>query len=70
MSGSPAASTPAFGMIPISIGSGGTAEIWSYGGNELEAALVDDSGKLVARGETIQDDWNFRIVAGCRFGQV
>ena len=60
---------PAFGMVPISIGSGGTAEIWSYGGNELEAALVDDSGKLVARGETIQDDWNFRIVAGVAPGR-
>ena len=49
--------------LPVSVGAAGTVEIWSYGGAELDASLTDESGRLVASGQTIADDWNFRVLA-------
>ncbi len=57
-----AAPLPA-GTVPLSINKEQTVEIWSYGAQEAEGLLLDSSGRTVARGEPIADDWNFRIVA-------
>jgi hypothetical protein len=56
-------------LVPVSIGSTGSAELWSYGANEVEAALFDEAGNMVALGQTIPDDWNFRIVAPVKPGR-
>jgi hypothetical protein len=57
------------GVLPVTIGAAGTVEIWSYGGNELDAVLADESGRIVAQSETIANDWNFRILSGVQPGR-
>ena len=54
---------PCPGTVPVAVGGGGTVELWSRGGTEVEAVLRDGQGRVVARGEPIPDDWNFRLVA-------
>ena len=51
------------GEVPVAVGGEGTVELWSRGGTEVEAVLTDGQGRVVARGEPIPDDWNFRLVA-------
>jgi hypothetical protein len=58
-----------WGTVPVTIGAPGTVEIWSHGTAELDAFLTDESGRVVARGETIPDDWNFRVMASVPAGR-
>ncbi len=51
------------GSVPVSVGAGGTVELWSRGATEVEAVLWDGNGRVAVRGEPIPDDWNFRLVA-------
>jgi hypothetical protein len=55
--------------FPLSIGTAGTVELWSYGAQELEALVLDSAGRTVASSETIPDDWNFRVVANLAPGR-
>ncbi len=55
--------------IPVTVGKDGNIDIWSYGSQEMQAVLVDQSGRIVATAEEIPDDWNFRIVANVKAGR-
>jgi hypothetical protein len=57
------------GSIPVSAGKAGSFEIWSYGANEVDAVLLDDSSNVGFRGQPISDDWNFRIVTDLKPGR-
>ncbi len=58
-----------YGVLPVTIGTSGTVEISSYGKNELDASLTDESGRMVAEGQTISNDWNFRVLASVPAGR-
>jgi hypothetical protein len=50
-------------IIPVSLGGGQQYEIWSFGDQDVRAALFDASGRLVAENDDRDNDWNF-LLAG------
>ena len=47
--------------IPVSVGRGGIVELSSIGACDTRATLFDKNGKIIAKSDDRNDDWNFLI---------